>query len=179
MTVLYQETAANRVVAVVDTIGDTTPFIETGRDRKNADVPHVKSSNITKHRMRLFIRPVIKGDLMETADRHGVKVAGPWAAASGIPIPNEDDVVYKVNKRIEIVTSGVIAAGFQLLYKRDKFQTDREAVVAADYRAAQYAGTPGFSDETDWQTGEGLFAIRMSDHTSGTYALELVLDEVV
>lgn len=176
MSVTYMEISPNRVLAVLEAAGDTSPFIAVGTGKNpHATNPYAKGSYERRldEVIRLSVRPVaIGGRLDMDKPVPGLEVSGLYADAAGIK-----NSKYEQKSRLELPQNGVIAASFSIIHKRRQDMTDAEAYGLQDYPELIYGGEDSIIDETDGPGGAGFYAVRMTDVTNGIYAVELLVDD--
>ncbi|WP_299933619.1 hypothetical protein [uncultured Pelagimonas sp.] len=172
----YAEVSPNRVLAVLELAGDMTPFIAVGTGN-NSHTKNDFAKGSYERRLdeivRLSIRPVaIGGVITSVKPIRGINITGTYAEAAGIKNEKFDQ-----NKRLELPQSGVIDASFEIVHKRRLDMTDAEAYQLQAYPELIYGGAQSIIDETEDQGGSGFYAVRMTDVNSGSYAVELLVDD--
>lgn len=176
MPLKYVEKSPNRILALLEVAGDTTPFISVGTGQnQHTRNGYAKGSNERRldEFLRLSIRPVLVGGKL-TMDKPipGLKISGQYADAANI-----QHVAFGQRERIELPQDGTIDAGFEIIHKRRLDMTEDEAYCLQTYPALIYGGGQCIIDETDGPGGSGFYAIRMNEHTSGIYAVEMLVDD--
>lgn len=174
MTVQYYEKGPQRVVAVIDAVGDVTPFIGVGvvnDARRKGGFATGTRDNRRDEILRVGIRRIVQGGTLTAEKIIAAEVGGPWAIAAGVASET-------INKdRIQLVTSGTIDAEFSVVWKRWEDMTDAEAIEVAAYTDTKYIGLNSIVDESDGHAGYGYYAVQMTALNSGQYAVQLIVDD--
>lgn len=173
----YQEEAPNRKLAVMDAAGDYTPFLPVGVGSKvglNGGYATGSTERRLDEILRLLIRRVDVGPRKIASNvLHATKITGPRAVAAGIK-----DSLRTHHERLPLlVTSELIEAEFELVFARRPDVAISEAAQVQDYPIGRYGTLTSIMDESERSAGLGYFAVRMTTHTLGTYAVELFVDD--
>ncbi|MCG7492484.1 hypothetical protein [Thalassobius sp. Cn5-15] len=174
MTVQYYEAGPQRVVAVIDAVGDVTPFVGVGISedvtRKNGFATGTRTDRKDEI-LRVGIRRIRQGVIVRSEKIIAANIGGPWADVAGLT------GAMGSKKRVQLITDGTIDAEFAVVFKRWEDITDAERIEVARYDTVMAQGLVSIVDESDGAAGYGFYAVECLSLNSGQYAIQLIVDD--